>query len=130
MIPTPTNPIIVCSISPTTVQILYIKKWTAREELFLKESHEQVESLRIRIRDEATKWFVSTIGHLIKRTLLMKPLSPATGGITLPSACPAGGDFNPPNTCWKSSTASCRQSRRLLECIENFFTQVMDSLTC
>ncbi|KAK4821784.1 hypothetical protein QYF61_002200 [Mycteria americana] len=39
-------------------------------------------------------------------------------------------DFNHPNICWKSSIASCRQSRRLLECIEdNFLTQVIDSLT-
>ena len=38
------------------------------------------------------------------------------------------GDFNHPNICWKSSTASCRQSRRLLECIkDNFLSQVIDS---
>jgi len=37
-------------------------------------------------------------------------------------------DFNHPNICWKSSTASCRQSRRLLECIEdNLLSQVIDS---
>jgi len=40
------------------------------------------------------------------------------------------GDFNHPNICWKSSTASCRQSRRFLECIEdNFLSQVTDSPT-
>ncbi|KAK4831065.1 hypothetical protein QYF61_015122 [Mycteria americana] len=39
-------------------------------------------------------------------------------------------DFNHPDICWKSSTASCRQSRRLLECIEdNFLTQVIDTPT-
>ncbi|PKU40515.1 rna-directed dna polymerase from mobile element jockey-like [Limosa lapponica baueri] len=33
-------------------------------------------------------------------------------------------DFNHPNICWKSSMVSCRQSRRLLECIEdNFLSQ-------
>ncbi|PKU43387.1 rna-directed dna polymerase from mobile element jockey-like [Limosa lapponica baueri] len=31
------------------------------------------------------------------------------------------GDFSHPNICWKSSMASCRKSRRLLECIENNF---------
>ena len=37
------------------------------------------------------------------------------------------GDFNHPIICWKNSTASCRQSRRLLECIEdNFLSQVID----
>ncbi|KAK4816568.1 hypothetical protein QYF61_017958 [Mycteria americana] len=40
------------------------------------------------------------------------------------------GDFSHPNICWKSSTASCRQSRRLLECIEdNFLSQVIDTPT-
>jgi len=39
-------------------------------------------------------------------------------------------DFNHPYICWKSSTASCRQSRRLLECTEdNFLSQVIDSPT-
>jgi len=32
--------------------------------------------------------------------------------------------------CWKSSTVSCRQSRRLLECIEDkFLGQVIDGPT-
>ena len=40
------------------------------------------------------------------------------------------GDFNHPDICWKSSMASCRQSRRLQECIEdNFLGQVIDSPT-
>jgi len=38
------------------------------------------------------------------------------------------GDFNHPNICWKSSTASCRQSRIFLECIEDkFLSQVIDN---
>ncbi|GAB0190824.1 ras GTPase-activating protein 1-like [Grus japonensis] len=38
------------------------------------------------------------------------------------------GDFNHPDICWKSSTVSCRQSRKLLEYIEdNFLSQVTDS---
>ncbi|KAK4830650.1 LOW QUALITY PROTEIN: hypothetical protein QYF61_012493 [Mycteria americana] len=40
------------------------------------------------------------------------------------------GKFSHPDICWKSSTASCKQSRRLLECIEDsFLSQVIDSPT-
>jgi len=40
------------------------------------------------------------------------------------------GDFNHPNICWRSNTASCRQSSRLLECIEdNFLSQVINTPT-
>jgi len=38
------------------------------------------------------------------------------------------GDLNHLDICWKNSTASCRQSRRLLECIkDNFLSHVTDS---
>jgi len=40
------------------------------------------------------------------------------------------GDFNYPNICWKSNTASCRQYSRFLECIEdNFLSQVISTPT-
>jgi len=40
------------------------------------------------------------------------------------------GDFNHPDICWKSSTASCRKSRRFLECLEDdFLSQVIDTPT-
>ena len=40
------------------------------------------------------------------------------------------GDFNHTSICWKSSTASCRQSRRFLACIEdNFLSRIIDSPT-
>ena len=40
------------------------------------------------------------------------------------------GVFNHPDICWKSSTASSRQSRKFLECTENnFLSQVIDSPT-
>jgi len=40
------------------------------------------------------------------------------------------GIFNHPDDCQKSSMAICRQSRRLLECMEdNFSSQVIDSPT-
>lgn len=38
------------------------------------------------------------------------------------------GDLNCPDVCWGSSTVSCRQSRRLQECMEdNFLTPVINS---
>jgi len=40
------------------------------------------------------------------------------------------GDFNYPDICWKNNTASCRQSSRFLECIEdNFLSQVISTPT-
>jgi len=40
------------------------------------------------------------------------------------------GDFSHADICWKSSTASSRQSRRLLECIEdNLLSRVVDTPT-
>ncbi|PKU36007.1 nedd4-binding protein 2-like 2 [Limosa lapponica baueri] len=40
------------------------------------------------------------------------------------------GDFNHPNISWKNNTASCRQSRWLLECLnDNFLRQKIDSPT-
>lgn len=38
------------------------------------------------------------------------------------------GDFNHMDVCWKSNIAGCKQSRRLLEYIEdNFLIQVLDT---
>ena len=40
------------------------------------------------------------------------------------------GDFNHPDICWKNSTVSCSQPRRLLACIEdNFLSQVIEGPT-
>jgi len=40
------------------------------------------------------------------------------------------GDFNYPDICWKSNMASCRQSSRFLQCIEdNFLSQVISTPT-
>ncbi|TRZ07132.1 hypothetical protein HGM15179_019976, partial [Zosterops borbonicus] len=36
------------------------------------------------------------------------------------------GDFNHTNVCWESNNAGCKQSRRLLECIDNCLVQVLD----
>lgn len=40
------------------------------------------------------------------------------------------GGFNHPDTYWKSNTANCKQSRRLLECIEDsFLAEVIERAT-
>ncbi|KAK4826983.1 hypothetical protein QYF61_013083 [Mycteria americana] len=62
-------------------------------------------------------------GETIDKVFLLQEASYSQALILL-------GDFIHSDICWKSSTASCRQSRRLLECIEdNFLSQVIDSPT-
>ena len=53
---------------------LYIKKWIEREELSLKHSHKQVESLWVRIRDRGNKGNL-VVGVPIEGSLLTKPSS-------------------------------------------------------
>jgi len=37
------------------------------------------------------------------------------------------GNFNHPNGCWEINTVNCKQSKRMLESIEdNFLVQVLD----
>ncbi|KAK4806906.1 hypothetical protein QYF61_012627 [Mycteria americana] len=112
---------------------LYVKKWIECEELSLKNSHEQVESLWVRIRDRGNKgnlvvgvsYRPPDQGEPIDEAFLLQ-LQEASHSQALVLL----GDFNHPDICWKSSTASCRQSRRLLQCIEdNFLSQVIDSPT-
>jgi len=52
----------------------------------------------------------------------------ATGGVAFAGSCPI--KRLQPDICWESSMGSCRQWRRLLECIEdNFLSQAIDSPT-
>jgi len=39
------------------------------------------------------------------------------------------GDFNHPNICWRDNTAGQKQSRRFLDCIDNFLLQVIKEST-
>lgn len=39
------------------------------------------------------------------------------------------GDFNCPDVCWSSSTANHKQSRRFLESVDNFLTQMVKGPT-
>jgi len=109
------------------------QEWIECEELSLKNSHRQVESLWVRIRDQGKEgnlvvcicYRLSSQGErihevfllLLQKSLCSQPL------ILL-------GEFNHLNICWKSSTARCTQSRKLLESLEvNFLSQVIDSPT-
>jgi len=103
------------------------------EELSLKNSHEEAESFWVRIRDPGDT------GNLVVGVYYRPPNQeePTDEAFLLQlqdaprsQAFIPLGDFKPPNICWKSSTASCRQSRRLLEHIENnFLSLVIDSPT-
>jgi len=112
---------------------LYIRKSIQCEELSLKNSHEQIKSLWVRIRDRGNK------GHLVVG-VHYRPLDqwePTDEAFFLQlweashsEALILLGDFSQPDICWKSSMVSCRQSRRSLECTEeNFLSQVIDSPT-
>jgi len=103
---------------------LYIKKSIECEELSLKNSHEQVESLWVRIRDRGEK------GNLVMGAYYRLPDQgePADEAFfcQLQEASHLQSlvllwDYNHPNICWKSSTMRGRQSRRFLECTENDF---------
>ena len=74
---------------------LYIKKGIECEELSLKNSHEQVESLWVRIRDRGNKGNL-VVGVYYRLTHQGEPIDeaallPATGGTVLAGSCPAGG---------------------------------------
>jgi len=100
--------------------------------LSLKSSHKQVESLWARIRDRGNK------GNLVVGVYYRPPDQgePADEDFLLQRQASHSqafiflGEFNHPDICWKSSTVSRRQSRRLLECIEeNFLSQVIGTPT-
>ncbi|KAK4810861.1 hypothetical protein QYF61_008833 [Mycteria americana] len=112
---------------------LYIKEWIDCEELSLKNSHKQVESLWVRIGDRGNKGNL-VVGVYYRLPDQGEPTDEAFFLQLQEASCLQAlvllGDFNHPGICWKSSTASCRQSRRLLECIEDkFLTQVIDTPT-
>jgi len=86
----------------------------------LKNSHEQVESLWVRIDRDNKENLVAGVysrppdqGEPTDEAFFLQ-LQEALRSQALVLL----GDFNHPNICWKSS---CWQSRRLLECIEDNF---------
>ena len=111
---------------------IYTRRGTECEELSVKNSHKQVESLWVtetEAANGAALWLMSTTGHLIKQSLSMRPSTSSYRRHHYRKHCPVGG-FQPPDICWKISMANCRQSRRLLECTEdNFFSPVIYGCT-
>jgi len=113
---------------------LYIKKWIEYEELSLKNNHEQVESLQVRIRDWGNKGNL-VVGVYCRRPDQEEPIDKAfflqfQDALHSQALVLLLGDFNHPAICWNSSMASCRQSSRLLECVEdNCLCQIIDSPT-
>ncbi|PKU37428.1 nedd4-binding protein 2-like 2 [Limosa lapponica baueri] len=112
---------------------LYIRKWIEFEDLSLKNSHEQVESLWVRNTDHCNKGILVAVvyyrppdqGEPTNEVFLLH-LWEALRSQALIQL----GGLELPNICWKSCTVICRQSRRLLECIEgNCLSQVTDSPT-
>jgi len=108
---------------------LYIKKSIQCEELSLKNSDEQVESLWVRDRGNKGNLVVGVCytppdqGEPTDEAFLLQ-LQEALRSQSLVLL----GDFSHPDTCWKSSTVSNRKSRRFLECMEdNFLSQVIDT---
>ncbi|PKU28413.1 mitochondrial fission process protein 1 [Limosa lapponica baueri] len=112
---------------------LYVKEWIESEEMSLKNSQEEVESLWVGIRDRGNK------GNLVVGVFYRPPDQgvPTDEAFLLQlqkasrsKALVLLGDFNHPDICWKSNTVSCRQSRRFLECLDdNFLRQEIDSPT-
>ncbi|KAK4827189.1 hypothetical protein QYF61_015151 [Mycteria americana] len=91
---------------------LYIKKWIECEELSLKNSHKQVERPPDQGEPTDETFFLQLWEASCSQSLVLL------------------GDVSHPDICGKSSTASSRQSRKLLQCIEdNFLTQVIDTCT-
>jgi len=95
----------------------------------LKNSHEQVKSLSVRIRDQGNK------GNLVVGVYYWPPDQgePPDEAFFLQlqkalclQALVLLEDFNHSDICWKSSTLSCRQSMRLPECI-NYSSQVINT---
>jgi len=93
---------------------LYIKKWTEYEELSMKNSHEQVESLWERTRERSNKGNL-VVGVYYKLPDQGEPTDEAFFlqlRETLRSqSLILLGDFNHPDIWWKSSTVSCGQYR-------------------
>ena len=80
---------------------LYIKEGMEYEELSLKNGHDQVKSLWVKVRDQSNRGsLVVGVDYKLQDVLLFQAL------VLLK-------DFNHTDICWKSRTVSCRQSRRL-----------------
>ena len=112
---------------------LYVRKWIDCEELCLRNSHDQVESLWLKIKDRSSK------GHPVAGVCYRPPDQGESVDeafllqlqeLLHSQALVLMGDFNHPGICWGSGTVGSRQSKRFLESVEdNFLVQVIDGPT-
>ncbi|XP_035169883.1 uncharacterized protein LOC118159406, partial [Oxyura jamaicensis] len=112
---------------------LYVRKWIDCEELCLRNSHDQVESLWVKIKDLSSKVYLVVgvcyrppdQGESVDEAFLLQLQE-----LSCSQALILMEDFNHPDICWGSGTAGSRQSRRFLEFVEdNFLVQVIDGPT-
>lgn len=88
-----------------------------------RNSHEQVKSLWVRIRDWGNKENL-VVGVFYRPHNQDKPTDKILLQLQMASCSQAFillGDFSHPNICCKGSRASCRQSGKLLECSQDKF---------
>lgn len=87
-------------------------------EQSLKNTNEQVESLWVKFRGQASKEsFVVDVYYFQRGVCWQSILQEASCSQTLILL----GDVYHPDVCWKSGTASCQKSKRVLECAEDNF---------
>jgi len=100
------------------------RKWIDCEELCLRNSHNQVESLWVKMKDESSK------GHLVVVVCYRPPDQGEPVGeafllqlqeVLCAQALVLMGDFNHLDICWDTSMVGGRQSRRFLESVEDKF---------
>lgn len=84
---------------------LYLKRYIECKELPLRNSHEQVESLWVKVRDWTSK------GHLVDKAFLLQLQEVLCSQVHI---C-WGISTTYLDVCWKSNTAACKQSSRHLE---------------
>jgi len=108
----------------------YVRKWIDCEELCLRNSHDQVKSLWVKIKDRSSK------GHLVagvcyrpsdQEEAVDKAFLLQLQEVLRSRAPVLMGDFSHPDICWDSGLAGGRPSRRFLESVQdNFLVQVID----
>ena len=112
---------------------LYVRNWVDCEELCLRNSHNQVESLWVKIKDQSSK------GHVMVGVCYRPPDQEEAVDeafllqlqeVSHLQALVLMGTFNHPDICWDSGMAGDRQSTRFLESVENkFLVQIINRPT-
>ena len=110
--------------------VLYGKRWINCEALSMRNSHDQVESLWVKFKDQSSK------GNLVAGVCYRPPdqeeavdeaFLPQLQEVLCLQALVLTGDFNHADICWDSGMAGGRQPKRFLESVEdNLLVQVID----